>query len=180
MVSIQNIVAAGSLGREVDLDAIARDIDATEVRFDLETHPAVYLRFRGGGPLVTLYRTGNYHVSGAKSREALQQARNQLLQALSALSIPIDRTSPFGVRNYVCTDDYGQPLNLNALAVGLGLETIEYEPEQFPGLVYRPPGQSSTVMLFGTGKMVVTGAQELSEVQETVQQVRQTLDEFGD
>jgi len=57
----------------------------------------------------------------------------------------------------VASADLGVDLNLNAIAIGLGLENIEYEPEQFPGLVYRLDKPRVVVLIFGSGKMVVTG-----------------------
>jgi transcription initiation factor TFIID TATA-box-binding protein len=58
-------------------------------------------------------------------------------------------------------------LNLNALAIGLGLESTEYEPEQFPGLIYRPPGADSVVLLFASGRVVITGSPDLDAAEQT-------------
>ncbi|WP_396276199.1 hypothetical protein [Haloarcula sp. 1CSR25-25] len=40
------------------------------------------------------------------------------------------------------------PLSLNAIAIGLGLDDIKYEPEQFSGLIYDPPEHSGMVYSF--------------------------------
>lgn len=56
-----------------------------------------------------------------------------------------------------------RPLNLSALAVGLGLEVTEYEPEKFPGLVYRPRDHECVLLVFATGRVIITGAQGISE-----------------
>jgi transcription initiation factor TFIID TATA-box-binding protein len=58
-------------------------------------------------------------------------------------------------------------LNLNALAIGLGLEKTEYEPEQFPGLIYRPSGADSVVLLFASGRVVITGSPDREAVEQT-------------
>jgi transcription initiation factor TFIID TATA-box-binding protein len=52
----------------------------------------------------------------------------------------------FSIQNYVCTGEIGTAQNLNALAIGLGLENTEYEPEQFPGLIYRPESHDCVVL----------------------------------
>ena len=72
----------------------------------------------------------------------------------------------FEIQNFVFTATIGRELNLNALAIGLGLEHTEYEPEQFPGLVYRPLSGSCTLLIFATGKIVITGV-TLGEIAET-------------
>ena len=58
-------------------------------------------------------------------------------------------------------------MNLNALAIGLGLESTEYEAEQFPGLIYRPSGADSVVLLFTSGRVVITGSPDLDTTEET-------------
>lgn len=58
-------------------------------------------------------------------------------------------------------------MNLNALAIGLGLESTEYEAEQFPGLIYRPSGADSVVLLFTSGRVVIMGSPDLDAAEET-------------
>ncbi len=60
----------------------------------------------------------------------------------------------FQIQNFVCTAELWNALNLNALAIGLGLKKTEYEPERFPGLIYRPPRADSVVLLFASGRVV--------------------------
>ena len=57
-------------------------------------------------------------------------------------------------------------LNLNSLA--LELENTEYEPEQFPGLVYKLEGTRATFLLFSNGKIVCTGTRSESKLKEAV------------
>jgi transcription initiation factor TFIID TATA-box-binding protein len=66
----------------------------------------------------------------------------------------------------VSSADLGETLNLEAIAIGLGLEDVEYEPEQFPGLVYRLDDPRVVILLFGSGKAAVTGG-TTSEVVES-------------
>ena len=62
------------------------------------------------------------------------------LKHLATLGLSVDDDPAITVQNIVVSGDLGETLNLNAIAIGLGLESIEYEPEQFPGLVYRLGG----------------------------------------
>ena len=63
-------------------------------------------------------------------------------------------------------------MNLNALAIGLGLESTEYEPEQFPGLIYRPSEADSVVLLFASGRVVITGSPDLDAAEQTFAALR--------
>jgi len=79
----------------------------------------------------------------------------------------------------VTSADLGEDLNLNAIAIGLGLENIEYEPEQFPGLVYRLDNPAVVALLFGSGKLVITGGKEPDDAREAVDVILSRLDELG-
>jgi transcription initiation factor TFIID TATA-box-binding protein len=83
------------------------------------------------------------------------------------------------IQNVVASAEIGESLNLNAVAIALGLENVEYEPEQFPGLVYRLTEPDTVVLLFGSGKMVCTGATSRDEVQASVHRVTEDLESYG-
>ena len=58
-------------------------------------------------------------------------------------------------------------LNLNTLA--MKLENTEYEPEQFPGLVYKLNEAKATFLLFSNGKVVCTGTKSEEEVHRALE-----------
>lgn len=72
----------------------------------------------------------------------------------------------FTVQNVVCTAELDDDVDLMALSIGLGLESIEYEPEQFPGLIYRPLEYPVVLLVFANGKVVITGALDISIAEE--------------
>lgn len=153
------MVAAGKLGCELDVYAVAEDVDAYTVKFPESeySNPVVYLKEANDGPLVTLFRTGSYHITGGKNVEEVRSAKNWMVSQLSELGIHIGEVS-FSVKNTVLVGDLERELDLSQIAVWLGLDQTEYEPEQFPGLVYRPVDGSCVFLLFASGRVVVTGA----------------------
>ena len=66
-------------------------------------------------------------------------------------------TPRVAVTNMVCSYDIGKYINLNKVVLMLNMENIEYEPEQFPGLVYRIPDPKVVALLFSSGKIILTG-----------------------
>ena len=88
------------------------------------------------------------------------------------------RNSAFRIQNLVCTAELNKSLNLSALAIGLGLEVTEYEPEQFPGLIYRPENTSCIALLFATGRIVITGSSELKEAEEAYDEIADRVSEL--
>lgn len=66
-----------------------------------------------------------------------------------------------------------------SVAIALGLENIEYEPEQFPGLVYRMRDPKVVTLLFSTGKVICTGARNQENVEQALVNLRRVLEEHG-
>jgi transcription initiation factor TFIID TATA-box-binding protein len=174
-LKIVNAVGSGDLGIEIDLNQLTVDIE--EAEFDPDKYPGAYVRLGGVEPLITMYRTGKYIVTGSKSEEGAYECRKLFLELLSnkgVLDTPDDEW--FSMQNFVCTGELDQVQNLNALAIGLGLEYTEYEPEQFPGLVFRPVDQPVVILIFASGKVVITGAKDIDTAEVAFQSLKKELD----
>lgn len=167
MVDVVNVVASGSLGTELDLEAIAGDFGEI-VKYNPEKYPGAYFHFGDSSPLITLYRTGKYIVTGAVSKQEANMIREEFLKIISDHGIlPSAEDEWFKVQNYVCMSEVGENMDLSALAIGLGLEATEYEPEQFPGLIYRPDEYDCVLLVFGSGKVIIAGATSISRAEES-------------
>lgn len=175
MVEIVNVVGSGFLKKEFNLSRIAEDLDSV-TDFDPGKYPGMYIRFSENSPLITVYRTGKYIVTGADSVNELQEFNEKFIDLFCDTGI-IERSDVdwFNVQNLVCVEDFSQSLNLSALSIGLGLEQTEYEPEQFPGLIYRNPDFECVVLIFSTGKMVITGSSDLDNVETAADYLKQKL-----
>jgi transcription initiation factor TFIID TATA-box-binding protein len=165
-IEVVNVVASGSLGLELDLTKISEDLKDI-VEYDPSKYPGAYFRFEESTPLITLYRNGKYIISGASSEEGVYSTRDRFLASLYGHAIiPSAKDESFRLQNLVCVSDVGENLELSTLAIELGLEDTEYEPEQFPGLVYRPQEHRCVLLVFGSGKVIITGATSIPAVEE--------------
>jgi transcription initiation factor TFIID TATA-box-binding protein len=188
-VDIANIVASGKFDVELDLANVAEDLPSAEGIEEAEhsrrSGNRLLIHFIEGDTLGILAPSGVYVFTGVDCYSELEYTKDQLLSALVELGI-ISSTNPrseeiidpFQVQNVVCTAELQgiEGLNLNKLAISLGLEKIEYEPEQFPGLVYRPDSSSCTILVFASGKVVITGVDDKETAQKELDQFQQELD----
>ena len=176
-IQIQNVVGSTAIDQELDLERVAADLpgaDCTSERF-----PGI--RYRTETPTATsfIFRSGKIVTTGAQSEDALHAALDQVVDALRELGITISKTPEVTVQNIVSSADLGKPLHLNAIAIGLGLEHIEYEPEQFPGLIYRLDDPPVVLLLFGSGKLVILGAQTRADIEQALGAITERLTELG-
>ena len=176
-INIENVVASTGIGQELDLQSVAMDLDGAD--YDPEQFPGLVYRTTDPKAAALIFRSGKIVCTGAKSIDAVHESLHRVFDELRALKIPIEDDPEITVQNIVTSADLGRSLNLNAIAIGLGLENIEYEPEQFPGLVYRLEDPDVVALLFGSGKLVVTGGKHPTDAEEAVDVITQRLEELG-
>jgi transcription initiation factor TFIID TATA-box-binding protein len=80
------------------------------------------------------------------------------------------------IKNIVATAELNSLPSLEALAIGLGLEQTEYEPEQFPALIYR--GGDSVLLVFSSGKMVCTGLTDLEQISSAIGRITEQIEKY--
>ena len=174
-MEVVSTMGSGDLGRELDLDAV---IDSLETKFAIESNRSsdsmVTIRLESGGPALTLYRTGVYQIRGTDSRETLFQANDRLLQALKSIGVVFSETG-FHQNNAVFLETFDTSVQLESLAIHLGLENVEYEPEQFPGVIYRPSSIDTVMLIFSSGKSIITGTTSRETAEETADLLRDKI-----
>jgi transcription initiation factor TFIID TATA-box-binding protein len=173
-VVIVNVVGSGAVSSEFDLEELSSEI-GSEAEYDPENYPGMYLRFEGK-PTITVYRTGKFIIYGADNVDEIYETRDFLLLHLSNLgAIESPEDTGFSIQNVVCTGKLEGKQNLNSVAIQLGLDRTEYEPEQFPGLIYRPEEHNCVLLIFGSGKVVITGCKDLDTAQSALDDLGRTF-----
>jgi len=176
-IKIENVVASTSLGEELDLQSIALALDGAE--YEPEQFPGLIYRLKEPKTATLLFRSGKVVCTGAKSLDDVKVAISKVAKQIETAGIKITIEPVIEVQNIVASSDLEQAINLNAIAITLGLEKVEYEPEQFPGLVYRLDVPKVVVLLFGSGKLVCTGARKPHDVEEAVSKITVELRAAG-
>jgi len=176
-IKIENVVASTSLGKELYLQVIARVLGGAE--YEPEQFPGLIYRLKEPKTAILLFRSGKVVCTGAKSPENVKIAIDIVTKQIEAAGIPVKKNPEIVVQNIVATSDLGARIDLPAVAISLGGGELEYEPEQFPGLVYRIDKPKVVVLLFGSGKIVCTGAQKPSDVEQAVEKITAELKAAG-
>ncbi len=176
-IKIENVVASTTLGEELDLQTIALTLDGAE--YEPEQFPGLIYRLKDPKTATLLFRSGKVVCTGAKSLEQVEIAIKKVAKQIEKAGIKLKMQPKPDVQNIVASSDLGQEINLNAIAISLGLERVEYEPEQFPGLVYRIDVPKVVVLLFGSGKLVCTGAKKEEDVEAAVNKITEELKAAG-
>ena len=178
-IRIENIVASTSLGDELELNSITLALEGCE--YEPEQFPGAIYRLKVPKTALLLFRSGKVVCTGGKSQAEVEESIFRVAKEIRKTGQRIIANSKIviDVQNIVASSDLESEINLNEIAVTLGLERVEYEPEQFPGLVCRMEDPRVVILLFGSGKLVCTGAKKPSDVERAVKKITQELRAAG-
>ncbi len=170
-VKIVNIVCSASLGQDIPLIKLAEALPNTE--YNPEQFPGLVMRIRDPKTSALIFSSGKIVSTGARSMPKVRESIRMIIKNLAKIKIKIKTEPKAQVQNMVASGKIGMDLNLNSLA--MELENTEYEPEQFPGLVYKLSGTRATFLLFSNGEIVCTGTRSETKLKEAVEKLIKTL-----
>jgi transcription initiation factor TFIID TATA-box-binding protein len=154
--NLQNIVATFSLGTIVDLPKIA--LVARNAEYNPKRFAALIMRIREPKTTALIFANGKVVVTGAKCKANSRVACRKFARVVQKIGYNA-KFMDFKIRNVVASVDMHFPVNVAAMSLdGEHGKYASYEPEIFPGLVYRMPMPPVAVLVFTTGKIVITGA----------------------
>lgn len=175
VIRIENIVATVTLHQELDLNYISREIPG--VSYQPEEFPGLILRLQNPRLTALIFGSGKMVVTGAKSVNQLIRGFKRILRMLARHGIVIRQKPSVHIQNIVASANLGVEVDLEKAAELL--ENSMYEPEQFPGLIYRMTDPNVVLLIFSSGKMVITGAKSEENVKKAVEKIYKTLQELG-
>jgi transcription initiation factor TFIID TATA-box-binding protein len=180
---VVNIVASGELGvGEIDTDLLSEEAEKAEPSLVMTTLPGrIYTKPYEGSPVAMVFRSGSFTIARASTWTDVVSKVQWLCHLLSDIGLQVNASEAeisLTPKYLVVTGDLGERVNLSTAVVGLGMEQSEYEPEQFPALIYRPPNRECTVLIFSTGKFTITGVGDVQTAHSVFKDVESQLSEL--
>lgn len=172
-VTIQNIVASVTLDHKIDLISILKSF--RNVEYKPKRFPGLVFRLKRPKTTTLIFGSGKMICTGAKSEKQARSAIRKIVGLLKEGGIIILSRPKIEIVNVVATINLGERIDLE-IADSI-LENAMYEPEQFPGLIYRMQEPKAVFLIFTSGKLVCTGARSEGQVHEAVEKLYKVLEE---
>jgi len=172
-IRIENVVASGTLNQRIDLNAVVKGYPGVEYR--PEQFPGLVFRLKRPKTATLIFNSGKMVCTGAKSEKEARRAVMKVVKELKRSDIIIIGKPELKIVNIVASVNLGGLVDLEKAAYSLG--RTMYEPEQFPGLIYRMNEPKVVILLFSSGKLVCTGGKKEEDVHEAVSKLHKKLEE---
>jgi transcription initiation factor TFIID TATA-box-binding protein len=171
-IRIQNIVASAALNQRISLKSIVEKFPQAE--YSPKVFPGLVFRLKRPKTATLIFETGKMVCTGAKSEKEAIQAVNKVTRELRSHGIAIANKPAITIQNIVASAELNGEIDLENLV--FKLKRVMYEPEQFPGAVYRMDEPKVVFLIFSAGKLVCVGAKKEQDVYQAVAKLQSVLE----
>lgn len=173
-IELQNVVASATLDQRFNLLDILKTF--RDVEYNPKRFPGLVFRLKRPKTATLIFSTGKMVCTGAKSEALARSAVKKVVRELKQKGIIVLGTPVITIQNIVASANLQHKVDLETAADIL--ENVMYEPEQFPGLIYRMQTPKTVLLIFSTGKIVCTGGKSEEMVHESVNNLYNLLDDY--
>jgi len=173
---IENVVATVvvEITEKIDLKQIARK--HAEVEYNPDRFPGLVMRIEKPRATILIFSTGKMVVTGLRKAAEAPKVVEKVVKNIRKAGIKV--TNPvITIQNIVASGDLHTNIDLNMAAIVM--EFAMYEPEVFPGLIYRMQDPKTVFLIFSTGRIVCTGAKKKEIVRDAVLKLNHQVRELG-
>lgn len=166
-IMVENVIVSARFPHGLDLEAIAGVLPGS--RRQSRKFPGLVYRFARPAATILMFSSGSAICTGGKTEGEARLAVKKLVETLKEKGLSIAEPE-VSVENVVVSTNIRRRLNLERLAPAMHLS---YEPERFPGGVFKKEGK--TFLLFSSGRIICVGSKTLTEAREALEKLAQEL-----
>ncbi|KAL2231509.1 TATA-box-binding protein 1-like [Sesamum indicum] len=172
--TIQNIVSTVNLDCNLNLAEISLKTRNSE--YNPKRFSAVIMRIKEPKTTALIFASGKMVCTGAKTEQQSRLAARKFARVVQKVGFPV-RFSGFKIQNMVASCDVKFPVRLENMICGHGVYSV-YEPEIFPGLIYRMMKPKVTILVFASGKIVIAGAKQKDDTFTAFDNIYPVLEQY--
>jgi transcription initiation factor TFIID TATA-box-binding protein len=173
-ISVENVVASATLDKKIDLLTIMKVFMNVEYR--PKQFPGLVFRLKRPKTATLIFGSGKMVCTGAKSEKMARRAVHKVVRELKNNDVIKKGEPKIVIQNIVASANLHGKIDLETAADIM--DNVMYEPEQFPGLIYRMQAPKVVILLFASGKLVCTGAKHEDMVKEAVDKLHVLLKDY--
>ena len=176
-IKVENVVAFAVLGKRIVLNKLVERMSNTE--YEPEQFPGLVYRIKDPRAAALIFSSGKIVCTGAKSISMAKEAMRKIVQDIKKTGTAMPTKFNITIENIVASTKIDVKPRLMLEEIAMSLDEVEYEPEQFPGLVYRMKSPRTAFLLFGSGKIICTGGRSLEDINTALNNFKKRLEGIG-
>jgi transcription initiation factor TFIID TATA-box-binding protein len=176
-VRVENVVAFAVLNRKISLNKLVEKMNNTE--YNPERFPGLVYRISNPRASALIFSSGKIVCTGTKSIAMAKEATNKVVGDIRKAGIPMPKKFTIIIENIVASTKIEAKPNLMLEDMAIQMDEVEYDPERFPGLVYRMRDPRIVFLLFGSGKIICAGGRNIEDIHKALGKLKKRLEGMG-
>jgi transcription initiation factor TFIID TATA-box-binding protein len=176
-IKVENVVAFAVLGKNISLTTLIDKLDRAE--YNPERFPGLVHRIDDPKAATLIFSSGKIVCTGTRSIKLAKEAVHKVVDNIRGTGVKIPKEFNIRIENMVASTQIHAKNKLNLEKLAFELENSEYEPESFPGLVYRIRNPKTAFLLFGSGKIICTGTRRVKDIHTALEKFKVDLEALG-
>ena len=176
-IYIENIVAKAKIAEQIDIPILFEEIPNSQ--YNPEEFKGLTIKSIEPKIAIIIMPNGKLVCTGAKEIDEAKKFIKQTIRKIKTHGFEIINDYEIKIENIVASSDLKKEMDLSSISQGLLLQNVNYQPEQFPGLIYQMDDKSKMLLLFSSGKIVCLGAVTIEEVTDAIDMMKEKLSSIG-
>jgi transcription initiation factor TFIID TATA-box-binding protein len=176
-IKIENIVANAKISEDINIQDLVEKIP--ELIYNPDDFKGATFKLDYPKTAVLILPSGKVICTGATKMEEVEQSIRRLTEKIVNVGINVNTNPSIETQNIVASTDLNKELDLSFISKSLMLKNVNYEPEQFPGLIYNLDDIGVIVLVFSSGKIISTGSKSLDDASKAIEMMKEKLSSFG-
>lgn len=176
-ITIENIIAYTKIANKLNIEKIAEKLP--DFKYNPNEFAGLTLKLEKPNAAVLLLPNGKVICTGAKNFEGVETAIKSAIEKIKNIQKKLIKKPKIETQNIITSIELKKELNLSLISKESMLENIDYEPDKFPGLIYRMDDVGASFLIFSSGKIICTGVKTIEEVTNAIKMMEEKLSSLG-
>jgi transcription initiation factor TFIID TATA-box-binding protein len=176
-INIENIVASTKVCDLLDIELLAEKTPGSS--YNPDEFAGLTIKFDDPRVAVLVLSTGKIVCTGAKNMDEVENSIKKVVKKIKDVGFEVKKKYKIETENIVASTMLNKEMHLSSISKGLLFKHVEYEPEQFPGLIYKADDYNALLILFSSGKLICTGAKNVEDATKAIDMMKEKLSSLG-
>ncbi len=176
-IQIENIIAYTQISELLDIKILSEKI--IDSSYNPSEFNGLSIKYDKEKIAVIVLGTGKIFCTGAKEINDAIDKIKKVISQIKKIGLEIKKDYKIKIQNIIATANLNKELNLESIAKNLIIQDVDYQPNVFPGLIYKTDDIHTILIIFNTGKIVCTGAKNIDDATNYIKKIEEKLSSIG-
>jgi len=176
-INVENIVASAQISSGFNVKELSEKI--LDFKYNPDEFSGVTMKLDCPKTAILVFPDGKLICTGARNIDEVDKTIKDTIKKIKEVGITTKEKTEIEIQNIVASTNLDKEMHLSSISKGLLLQHVDYQPDKFPGLIYKIEEHGATLLLFDSGKLVCTGTKSIEDATSAIEMMKEKLSSIG-